>query len=46
MLLVDSQKAMRDLVNVLILQTRLLAGASLNEIERRHLGLPDIDPNA
>lgn len=37
-LLQDSQRATRDLVNILILQTRLMANAPLNDHERALLG--------
>jgi hypothetical protein len=40
-LLLDSQRAMRDIATHLMLQTRLLANAPLGPEERRYLGLPD-----
>ncbi|GGD92343.1 hypothetical protein GCM10011515_10060 [Tsuneonella deserti] len=40
-LLMDSQKAMRDVATQLMLQTRLNAGAQLSLEERRYIGIPD-----
>ncbi len=42
-LLLDSQKAMRDVATQMMLQTRILAGAKLTDIERKHLGLDEQD---
>ena len=40
-LLLDSQKAMRDVASVMLLQSRLMAGATLTTEERKLLNLPD-----
>ena len=40
-LLLDSQRAMRDVAIQLSIQTRLLAGASMSADEKKYLGLPD-----
>jgi hypothetical protein len=39
--LMDSQKAMRDIADILALQSRQLAGANLTPQERKFLGLED-----
>ena len=40
-ILIDSQKAMRDVASQLILQSRIIAGSPLSPEERKYLGLPD-----
>ena len=42
-LALDSQKAMRDIANTLLLQTRMAANATLEPVERTYLGLPEQD---
>jgi hypothetical protein len=38
---VDSQRAMRDIANILTIQTRLLANQPLSENERRYIGITE-----
>ena len=45
-ILIDSQKAMRDIANLLHVQSRLIASAELTEVERKYLGLPEPKSNA
>ena len=44
--LLDSQKAMRDIANNLMLQSRLLAGATLTPEENKYLGVEEKRTNA
>ena len=44
--LIDSQKAMRDVANLLHVQSRLLAQAELTDVERNYLGLQQQKPNS
>lgn len=43
---IDSQRAMRDIANILAIQTRLLANQSLSEEEKRYIGVSDKAPDA